>query len=131
VRGTEIEPADRMSVQTTGRARPGCTFVHYSNSASSYRVNELRNLFMATQPLWTLAVYFLFLIYTQSVGARDSVVGGGTRLQTGRSRVPIPMRLSFFDLPNPSSRTMALGSTQPLTEVSARNLPEGYRMAGA
>jgi hypothetical protein len=28
----------------------------------------------------------------------------------------------FFNLPNPSSRTMALGSTQPLTEMSIRNL---------
>jgi hypothetical protein len=31
----------------------------------------------------------------------------------------------FFNLPNPSSRTMALGSTQPLTEMSTRNLPAG------
>jgi hypothetical protein len=30
-----------------------------------------------------------------------------------------------FKLPNPSSRTMALGSTQPPTEMSTRNLPEG------
>jgi hypothetical protein len=29
----------------------------------------------------------------------------------------------FFNLPNPSSRTMALGSSQPLTEMSTRNLP--------
>jgi hypothetical protein len=29
----------------------------------------------------------------------------------------------FFNLPNPSSRTMALGSTQPLAEMSTRNLP--------
>jgi hypothetical protein len=29
----------------------------------------------------------------------------------------------FFNLPNPSSRTMALGSTQALTETSTRNLP--------
>jgi hypothetical protein len=29
----------------------------------------------------------------------------------------------FFSLPNPSSRTMALGSTQPLTEMSTKNLP--------
>jgi hypothetical protein len=29
------------------------------------------------------------------------------------------------DLPNPSSRTMALGSTQPLTEMSTRDLPRG------
>jgi hypothetical protein len=41
-------------------------------------------------------------------------------LQAGRSRVRVPMRpLHFFNLPNPSSRTMALGSTQPLTESSS------------
>jgi hypothetical protein len=33
--------------------------------------------------------------------------------------------IGFFNLPNPSSRTMALGSTQPLTEMSTRNLPAG------
>jgi hypothetical protein len=43
-------------------------------------------------------------------------------LQAGRSRVRVPMR-SFFNLRNPSSRIMALGSTQPLTEMSTRNLP--------
>jgi hypothetical protein len=31
--------------------------------------------------------------------------------------------LEFFDLPNPSSRTMALGSTDPLTEMNTTNLP--------
>jgi hypothetical protein len=31
----------------------------------------------------------------------------------------------FFNLPNPSSRTMALGLTQPLTEMSTRNIPGG------
>jgi hypothetical protein len=30
--------------------------------------------------------------------------------------------LSYPNLPNLSSRTMALGSTQPLTEMSTRNL---------
>jgi hypothetical protein len=29
----------------------------------------------------------------------------------------------FFNLSNPSSRAMALGSTKPLTEMSTRNLP--------
>jgi hypothetical protein len=33
--------------------------------------------------------------------------------------------VDFFNLPNPSSRTMALGSTQPLTEMSTRNLSGG------
>jgi hypothetical protein len=44
-------------------------------------------------------------------------------LQAGRSRVHVPMRsLDFFNWPNPSSPTMALGSTQPLTETSTRNI---------
>jgi hypothetical protein len=30
-----------------------------------------------------------------------------------------------FNWPNPSSRTMTLRSTQPLTEMSTRNLPGG------
>jgi hypothetical protein len=36
-----------------------------------------------------------------------------------------PDEVDFFNLPNPSSRTMALGSTQPLTKMSTRNLPWG------
>jgi hypothetical protein len=39
--------------------------------------------------------------------------------------------IGFFNWPNPSSRTMALGSTQFLTEMSTRNLPVGQRAAGA
>jgi hypothetical protein len=33
--------------------------------------------------------------------------------------------VEFFNLPNPSSPTMALGSTQPLTEMCTRNHPGG------
>jgi hypothetical protein len=33
--------------------------------------------------------------------------------------------IGFFNWPNPSSRTMALGSTQPVTEKSTRNIPGG------
>jgi hypothetical protein len=56
--------------------------------------------------------------------ARGSLFGRGTMLQAGRSRVRFPMRsLNFFNLPNPSSRTMVLGSTPSLTEMSSRNLP--------
>jgi hypothetical protein len=33
--------------------------------------------------------------------------------------------IEFFNWPNPSSHTMAPGSTQPLTEMSTRNIPEG------
>jgi hypothetical protein len=31
----------------------------------------------------------------------------------------------FFNLPNPSSSTMDMGLTQPLTEMSTRHFPEG------
>jgi hypothetical protein len=33
--------------------------------------------------------------------------------------------IASFNLPNPSSRTMALESTQPLTVMSTRNIPGG------
>jgi hypothetical protein len=33
--------------------------------------------------------------------------------------------IGFSNRPKPSSRTVALGSTQPLTEMSTRNLPGG------
>jgi hypothetical protein len=45
-------------------------------------------------------------------------------LQAGKSRVRLPMRLlDFFNCPNSSSHNMALVSTQPLAEMSTRNLP--------
>jgi hypothetical protein len=37
----------------------------------------------------------------------------------------IPDVIRFFILSNLSSRTMALGSTRPLTEMSTRNFPGG------
>jgi hypothetical protein len=37
--------------------------------------------------------------------------------------------IRFFNRPNPSSRTVALGSTQPLTEMSTRNFPP-FKVAG-
>jgi hypothetical protein len=52
------------------------------------------------------------------MGARGSVAGWGTVLQADDVT-------GFFNWPNPSSRTMALGSTQPLTEMSTRNIPGG------
>jgi hypothetical protein len=48
-------------------------------------------------------------------------------LQAGTSRVRVPDEVDFFNVPNPSSHTMALGSTQPLTEISSRNLPGGKK----
>jgi hypothetical protein len=50
-------------------------------------------------------------------------------LQAGRSPTRIPDEVAFFNLPNPSSRTMVLGSTRPQTEISTRNLPVGKEAA--
>jgi hypothetical protein len=36
-----------------------------------------------------------------------------------------PNDVDYFNVPNPSSHTMALGLTQPVTEMSTRNLPGG------
>jgi len=59
-------------------------------------------------------------------GSRGGAVGWGTALQAGRSRVSIPDGVSgFFHWHNSSGRTMALGSTQPLTEMSTRNVSWG------
>jgi hypothetical protein len=61
---------------------------------------------------------------------RGSVVGWETMLQAGMLRIRIPMRSPIFfpppNLTNLSSRTIALRSTQPLREMSTRNLPGGW-----
>jgi hypothetical protein len=46
---------------------------------------------------------------------RIRVVRWGTTLEAGSSPVRVQDEVDFFNLPNPSSRTMVLGSTQPLT----------------
>jgi hypothetical protein len=44
-------------------------------------------------------------------------------LQTGRSPIRVPEEVDFFNLPDPSSSNMVLGSTQPLKEMSSRIFP--------
>jgi hypothetical protein len=67
-------------------------------------------------------------VYLQPRNEKDaaemsvSVLHAHFLLQAGRSRDRVPMRWIFSNLPNPSGRTMALGSTRPLTEMSTRNL---------
>jgi hypothetical protein len=46
-------------------------------------------------------------------------------LEAGWSAGSSPDEVDFFNLHNPSSRTVALGSTQPLTEMSTRHIPVG------
>jgi hypothetical protein len=61
-----------------------------------------------------------------SDAVRGSVIDRGTMLQTGWLPVLVPDDVwIIFNLPDSSSRTTALESTQPLTEMSTRNLPTG------
>jgi hypothetical protein len=73
----------------------------------------------------------MFIIFVmcpiKHIGAGSSVVGSGTMLQAGRSPVRVPDEVDFFNLSNPSSRSMALGSTRPLTEMRTRDLPRGKK----
>jgi hypothetical protein len=45
--------------------------------------------------------------------------------------IPDGVSGNFFHWHNPVGRTMALGSTQPLTEMSTRNISWGVNAAGA
>jgi hypothetical protein len=52
--------------------------------------------------------------------------------QARRLPVPVPDEvIFFFNLPNPSTLTMALGSTQPLTKMNTKNLPGGKKRSGS
>jgi nitrous oxide reductase accessory protein NosL len=46
-------------------------------------------------------------------------------LKAGRSPARGPDEVDFFNVPNPSSRIMALGSIQPITKMSTKKVPGG------
>jgi hypothetical protein len=71
-------------------------------------------LFLQCTDTWTLNLIFL---PSKHVGA----VGWGTALQAGRSQVRFPIAsFEFFIDNNTSGRTVPLGLTQPLTELSKK-----------
>jgi hypothetical protein len=69
----------------------------------------------------TVRIKYMFMPGHQHGGQNhnvSSIVGWGTMLQAGRTRVRVLTRWISFNRPDPSSSTMALGSTQPLTETN-------------
>jgi hypothetical protein len=69
---------------------------------------------------WT--VHTVSVLMNAQITCRP-LVGTGTMLLSRKVTGSIPDEVTgFFNWPNSCSRAMALGSTQPLTEMSARNL---------
>jgi hypothetical protein len=64
---------------------------------------------------------FEYVLSVYVVGKTTRNVFSTIRMVAGSN----PDEVDFFNLPNPSSRTMALGLTQPLTEMSTRNISGG------
>jgi hypothetical protein len=98
-----------------------CTVIAYTHHTQKIIMifNTLKFRSFDIKPFWNLYEYH------EVSGACGSVVGRDTMIQAGRSRDRIPIGGFFFNLHNPSSRIMVLGSTQPLTEMSTWNLPGG------
>jgi hypothetical protein len=55
-------------------------------------------------------------------GSKQAYLIEVTMLQGGMLKFRFPMRHLILNLPIPSSRTMAVGSTENLTDMNARNL---------
>jgi hypothetical protein len=73
-----------------------------------------------------------FVFTTSELGACGGAVDWGTELQAGWSRFRFPMvSVGIVRWRNPSGSTVDLGLTQPLTEMSTRNISWGVKVAGA
>jgi hypothetical protein len=61
----------------------------------------------------------------------EGAVRSGTALQGGKYRVRFPMVSQIFYWLNPSGRSMALGSTQSLTEMNTKDISRWVKAADA
>jgi hypothetical protein len=107
---------------TLTRHRYPCPWRH--SKSQSQQANGGRPTLYTARPLGPAK---MFKQCTYSRGA----VGWGTALQTGRLQVRFPMVSLEFFTDNPSGRTVALGCTQRLTEMSTRNISWGVKVADA
>jgi hypothetical protein len=99
-----------------------CCYLSHGNR--TYKLLDGKcNLYCHTSSicLWHCGTHTKIEAITFGVGHLATLDGYGAMLQARRSWVGVLIRsLDLFSLPNPSSRTMALGFTQPLTEISTR-----------
>jgi hypothetical protein len=89
---------------------------HREISESIFEGSQVIYWLRGTWPIYTI---FLCRLW----GARGSVVGWVTMLKAGRSRFQVSMKSLDFLLISLIFPTQTLGSTQPLTEKSAKNFP--------
>jgi hypothetical protein len=74
----------------------------------------------------SLHTYLFKLLLTRNIGGTGQSSWLSHYATSRKVADSIPIEVTgFFIWPNPSSRIMALGSTQSLTEMSTRNLPGG------
>jgi hypothetical protein len=67
---------------------------------------------------------YVFAQWFELTGAHDSIVDWDNYATSWKFAGSIADEvIGLFIWPNPSSHTVALGSTQPLSEMSTRNLP--------
>ena len=109
------------SLVVTHKNLTGLTFNCIRREAEGFclRFHLARQLALRTNCVCVCLQYCGRLFTT---GARHSAVGWGTALQVGRSRVRFPMASLEFFIDNLPGRTVALGSTQSLTEMSTTNI---------
>jgi hypothetical protein len=79
-----------------------------SYSVIIFSLNWILAFFTSVNTDCVITCYFIL------IGACSSIVGWGTMLQAWRSQIQVLMRWISFIWHNPSSCTMALGSTDPL-----------------
>jgi len=93
--------------------RPAKIYVKSNLRKSSY-VSQVVNVLILQSMGHAVVRFVEALRFTRKVedSIRDGVIG-------------------IFHWRNPSGRTMALGSTQPLTEMGTRNISWGLKAAGA
>jgi hypothetical protein len=90
-----------------------------------YEYNQQTEPILWDEMWYIFLLYFtcrlLYLVYSL-FPQRENKLEKRSRKVAGS----IPDKVTgFFNLPNLSNRNMVLGSTQPLTEMSTRNLPGG------
>ena len=121
------------------------TFLFRSDGCLCESVLPILSCFSLPQILFRLRHNWRDFVCTQSVNAKNTpiingrtlrsgvggdAVGGSTAIQAGRSRVWLNVT-EIFHLHSLSGRTVVLGSTQPLTEMSTRGISWGAKSAGA